>query len=129
MLQYFMKTYNYNLKDANLIDFALFKNEQNILVQIFCGETKEVLQSTIKLILRNLPKAVCIGTTTDGEILNQEASIFNTVISISTFENTKISITHAKNNNSYKNGQNIANTLVNKKTKLLIRQILHFTNH
>ncbi len=115
-----MKTYNYNLKDANLIDFSLFKNEQNLLVQIFCGQGKEILESSIKLILKNLPKAICIGTTTDGEIINQEASIFNTVISISTFENTKISITHAKDTNSYKNGQDIAKTLVNKKTKLLI---------
>ena len=47
-----MKTYNYTLNNKALdstIDFSLFKEEKNILIQIFCGEKKEILEKTILL--------------------------------------------------------------------------------
>jgi len=118
-----MKTYNYSLKNKHLhdlIDFSHFSKEDNLLVQIFCGQGKDILEITINLILERLPQAVCIGTTTDGEIINNEASTFNTVISISTFENTQVKTAYAQGSNSYENGISIANELISSNTKLLI---------
>jgi len=118
-----MKTYNYSLKDKHLhdlIDFSSFIDKDNLLVQIFCGQGKDILELTINLIQDNLPQATCIGTTTDGEIINSEASTFNTVISISTFENTQVKTAYAQGSNSYKNGMSIAQNLISSRTKLLI---------
>ena len=92
-----MKTYNYTLNDKSLdslIDFPVFEKEKNILIQIFCGEKKDVLEKILKEITNKLPQAICIGTSTDGEINNAEISILKTVISISTFENTTLKTTH-----------------------------------
>jgi len=118
-----MKTYNYSLKNKHLhelIDFKYFLNEKNLLVQIFCGQGKDILETTLNLMLEQLPQAICIGTTTDGEIIDCEASTFNTVISISTFENTTIDTSFAQGSNSYENGRILADKLVTPKTKLLI---------
>ena len=123
MIQSFMKTYNYSLKNKHLhelIDFKYFLNEKNLLVQIFCGQGKDILETTLNLMLEQLPQAICIGTTTDGEIIDCEASTFNTVISISTFENTTIDTSFAQGSNSYENGRILADKLVTPKTKLLI---------
>jgi len=118
-----MKTYNYSLKNRHLnevIDFCKFKNEKNILVQIFCGQGRDILEVCIDFILKNLPHAICIGTTTDGEILNQTTSTFDTVITISSFEHTSVKTSYEQSSDSYKNGVNIAKELVGEKTKLLI---------
>ena len=68
-----MKTYNYTLNDKSLdslIDFPVFEKEKNILIQIFCGEKKDVLEYILNVIAKELPQAVCIGSSTDGEINN-----------------------------------------------------------
>jgi len=66
-----MRTSNFCYETGSLesmIDFSLLADEKNILVQIFCGQTKEILTNLSDVILRHLPHAICIGTTTDGEI-------------------------------------------------------------
>ena len=43
LLQFFMKTFTYTLTNQtinSLIDFSIFKQEKNILIQIFCGDKK-----------------------------------------------------------------------------------------
>ena len=52
-----MKTYNYTLNDKSLdslIDFPVFEKEKNILIQIFCGEKKEVLEKILNEITNKL---------------------------------------------------------------------------
>ena len=118
-----MKTYNYTLNDKtldSLIDFPLFKKEKNILIQIFCGEKKEVLEKILNEITNKLPQAVCIGSSTDGEINNAEISILKTVISISTFEKTTLKTTYIKEEDSFKNGALLASELCCENTKLLL---------
>ena len=37
-----MKTFTYTINDKpieKIIDFSMFENEKNILIQIFCGQT------------------------------------------------------------------------------------------
>jgi len=118
-----MKTFNYTLhsKDINeTIDFSYFINKRNILIQIFCGNSKENLQEIAEYLLDSLPQAICIGSSTDGEINDSQVSTKKTVISITIFENTNLQIESCSYENSYENGKYIANKLCNEDTKLLI---------
>ena len=45
-----MKTFTYTLTNQSLdslIDFSLFKDEKNILIQIFCGDKKDILKNIV----------------------------------------------------------------------------------
>jgi len=121
-----MKTYNYKYNSGQLnnqINFSLFKEEKYILVQVFSGKEKSTFEYIIKEILINIPNAICIGSTTDGEIYENEVTISNTVISISIFENTKLKIAYEKytdKKESFNCGFNLSKKLITSKTKLLI---------
>lgn len=118
-----MKTYNYTFQNNNLnnlIDFKIFENEQNILVQIFCGHEANALQLITNHITKELPQAICIGTTTDGEINNAIVSTLKTIISISVFENSIIQSALIEGNDSFDNGYTMAKNIVTPNTKLII---------
>lgn len=118
-----MKTYNYTLNNKpldELIDFSLFKNEKNVLVQIFCGDKKNILEEILNTLTEQLPLAICIGSSTDGEINNAEITTLKTVISISTFEKTTLKTIHINEENSFKNGVLLAQALCCENTKLLL---------
>lgn len=118
-----MKTLNYTLNQTqiiNLIDIEYLLSQKSVLIQIFCGEGKEVLQNVAKELVSLLPNAVCIGTTTDGEIQDHNISTKKTVLSISIFEKTTIKSTHVKGKNSFQNGVDLCRDLVEEETKLII---------
>lgn len=118
-----MKTYNYTLKTLELekqIDFSLIKNEKNILIQIFCGNKKQILEKIIKNFTKNLPQAICLGSSTDGEINGEKITTLKTIISISIFEKTTLKALFVKNKNSFLNGEILAKELFSDETKLLI---------
>jgi hypothetical protein len=118
-----IKTYHYKLSDVALcdtIDCSSFISQKNILVQIFCGQGRETLKQTITQITKLLPQAVCIGTTTDGEIENSKIYTLQTIITLSTFEHTMLKSAYADGDNSFENGQNLAKKLIEKNSKLLI---------
>lgn len=115
-----MQTFNYNLKALDFKELKKFRKEKNILIQIFCGQGKEILKKSIKKLLKKLPQAICIGTTTDGEIENKTITTNNTIISLSIFNNTQIESSFIKGKDSFENGFNLAKNLVKKNTKLLI---------
>lgn len=123
MLQFHMKTFNYSVKNSiknSNIDFEKFKNEKNILIQIFCGQGKENLKKTVLTLLKELPQAVLIGTTTDGEIKDKKITTSSTIISISIFENTFIKKYYVENKDSFDTGFTLAKELITPNTKLLI---------
>ncbi len=95
-----MRTYGYTLSNnktiENIIDFSMFQKEANVLVQIFCGQGYETLKFALDIIIKNIPNAVCIGTTTDGEILNKKVSTLKTVVSISVFKKTTIKTSYSQ---------------------------------
>ena len=103
-----------------LIDFSKYQEKEHILIQIFCGQTSEVLENLIEEFSKFLPNANCIATTTDGEIINDNIHVDKTVISISIFEKTFIKSAHIDGNDSFKNGEELAKKLVTENTKLFI---------
>jgi len=118
-----MKTYNYTFKSGKFIDpieYKLFENKENILIQIFTGEDKNTLQYLSKIFEKNIPQAICIGTTTDGEIHDGVISTLQTIIAISVFENSSICAQLIEGDNSFQSGYDIAQIISKKNTKLLI---------
>jgi len=123
MLQFHMKTFNYTIKNRienSNINFKKFIDEKNILIQIFCGQGEEVLKSTILTLLEKLPNAIILGTTTDGEIIENTITTLNTIISISIFKNTTIKASYAEDKDPFNMGYNLAKDLITKNSKLLI---------
>jgi len=118
-----MKTYNYTFKNDKFtsdIDYEIFKNEQNILIQIFSGENKKNLKYLSEIFAKNIPHAVCIGTTTDGEINDADISTMQNVVSITVFKNTSISAGLIEGYDCFNNGYKIAQKVIQDNTKLLI---------
>ena len=118
-----MNTYNYTYQNNTFkhpIDYSLFKDKKNILIQIFCGQDNNTLEYIINILDKNIPQAVIIGTTTDGEIKDKKVSTFKTVVSISVFENTTIKATMRQGDNSFNSGYEIAKELTTPNTKLII---------
>lgn len=118
-----MRTYNFCYETGvlqDIIDFSLFEHENNVLVQIFCGQDKEVLTYLTGVILSHIPKAICIGTTTDGEIYGDSITTLRSVISISIFEHTFIKTAYIQDKDSFQCGVKLASELVTPNTKLLI---------
>ncbi|WP_024955576.1 FIST N-terminal domain-containing protein [Sulfurospirillum arcachonense] len=118
-----MKTYNYGYTNGSLdelINFSLFENEQNVLIQVFCGQDKNTFKKVVNTLLHNIPQAICIGTTTDGEICEGMVSTFQTSISISIFKNTTLKTFYIKEEEAFKSGVQIATELIEPNTKLLI---------
>lgn len=102
------------------IPFTKYTHKPNILVQIFCGQGKETLQTIATALTKNLPHAICIGATTDGEIINAEVSTMSTVVTISSFDKTNLRSFACTSPTSREVGENLAKKLVTKTTKLLI---------
>jgi hypothetical protein len=104
----------------NLINFKKYKSKQNILIQLFCGGDKDTMKDILDQLSKQLPQAKCIATTTDGEINNQDISVEETIISISTFENTHIKSAYSNMDDCFKNGVKLAEELITENTKLFI---------
>ena len=118
-----MKTFNYTVNKeplGSLIDFSFFKDKKNVLIQIFCGEKKNILKNILDEITNELPQAICIGSSTDGEINNDKITTLNTIITISIFEKTTLKIAHVNEKDCFSNGKKLATLLCNEETKLII---------
>ena len=118
-----MKTYNYILTEdsiTNTIDILYLSSKTDVLIQVFCGVDGETLKKTMHELHLLLPNAVCIGTTTDGEIQEHHVSTKKTVISISVFEKTSINSTFVNTGNSFQDGVLLAHNLLEDNTKLII---------
>lgn len=118
-----MKTYNYTFKKNKFIteiNYKIFEKKKNILIQIFSGEGKQTLQYLSELFDIHIPHAICVGTTTDGEINDAIISTLHTIVSISIFENTSINAHLIEGYDCFDNGYKIAQEIVEDNTKLLI---------
>lgn len=118
-----MKTVTYTItaSDAvNSLNLEEFNIEKNILVQVFCGQGKVMMESVVKSIADRLPHAHCLAVTTDGEIDQERISTEETVIALSLFEKTILRGAAIEGSDAFSNGAYLAETLVREDTKLLI---------
>jgi len=118
-----MKTVNFTLSDnniQNIIPFGEYCNEKNVLIQVFCGQNRQTFQNTVNMICKELPHAICIGASSDGEINESQIYVNKTVISISIFKETSIKGAYVLDDSSYSNGVNLTNKIITSNTKLML---------
>ena len=120
-----MKTYTINYsQNTSITNFIREKGiarQKNILVQVFSGIiNKTFLKDITKEISNNIPQAIIIGATTDGEIDNNKVSTNKVILSISVFNETKLIPFFYKNGLSNKIGKEIAyNTPLDTKVAIM----------
>ncbi len=121
-----MKTYNlYYSKEAL---FRLPLNEINhasaVLVQVFSGVCDErYLHEVINSVKEVMPKAVILGATTDGEMLENKISTNKTVLSVTIFQKSKLHLAHIKKvtkKGSFEAGKRLAKKLKCENPKVMI---------
>jgi serine phosphatase RsbU (regulator of sigma subunit) len=120
-----LKSENFTIENysdiRNMINFSQWKNEENLLVQIFSGQGTVGLMKSSTILEEELPNAKIIGTTTAGEISDSEVSTSKIVISISSFTATTLKgDLFTGTLDSFSCGQKVAETLFSPQTKLVI---------
>ena len=115
-----MESFLVNLKERFFSNEEIkkIKNSKNVLIQLFCGDI-ENLQKYVKD-LSIFDNACVIGTTTDGEIKNQEVLTHSAVAMVSIFENTSLKIAYANEENEYETGKKLIKDLLEDNTKAII---------
>ena len=113
-----MKTYVFRIEDNIEINENL--TNKNVLIQVFCGKSKEEFQKAVKFLSKKFPKAFIIGTSTDGEIYQDRVLERNIVVAISIFEKTSLKLAYADRGEPFANGVKIAKSIITPDTKLII---------
>lgn len=121
-----MKTINtYFTSETQLYEFIELHNIEDssqLLIQIFTAKNDFTFLSELTRFFSNhLPLSTLIGATTDGEIKDGYISTNKTVISFSIFESTRLK-TYISDSfeNYYRAGENLASTIIDNETKVLI---------
>ena len=118
--------YKYKNRDENSLIDWLSENDlaskKECLVQLFFGILKEdEIQNIISLLVDKLPESHIIGSTTDGEIVDDIVETNSIVISITVFEKSTISSTSVNyDTHSYDMGYKIAKELDSDDVKAMI---------
>jgi hypothetical protein len=122
-----IKSYNGSFKKIEELEKFLDKKQTEIkenhqlLIQVFTGIiSKKIIldiQNSIKLYF---PKAILIGATTDGEIVDGETYEKTIAISLTTFENSILYSGGFENRDHFYTGQRIAKKLAKDSTKVVI---------
>lgn len=122
-----MKTLNtyYKTKEefSKFVRENSFDKEKSLLIQLFSSMLDEtVFSNMLKDILDVLPQAKIIGSTTDGEILDNIVTTNQTVVSISSFEKATLEVALEENTtqDSFLCGRELAKKLVKDDTKVMI---------
>ena len=121
-----MRTYNTHYLTAS--EFKHFVQTHgiidghNLLIQIFTAvNSEQFIARMLYEITALLPSAHIIGSTTDGEIVQNEVTENTTVVSITVFENTQLYTTHvARYDESVQAGVLMAQALIQEDVNLLI---------
>ena len=121
-----MYTLNHSYtNDESLTDWlesSEFSSKKRCLVQIFYGEPDEnKIKNITSIVHKKLPDANVIGTTTDGEIINDTVTTHKIIISATLFEKSTIqSAAVSFETNSYDMGCEIAKKLYRDDAKVMI---------
>jgi len=115
-----MKTFNIKYSsDEELIEFIKNIKCKNLLIQIFTGVLDKNKIKSIVDILNSHLNATIIGSSTDGEILEDEVLEKSIVISFSCFEDTTFKSFIFRDDSEYNLGSK-AGELVSKDSKVMI---------
>ncbi|WP_345979867.1 diguanylate cyclase [Sulfurimonas sp. HSL3-2] len=96
-------------------------SSNSILIQIFAGIIDpDIIHGITKTITQKLPDAVVIGSTTGGEIYNEEIEEKTILISMALFEKTNLKSIHIADKSSQIMGKGIVESIVDDDTKCLI---------
>jgi len=120
-----MKSYSHKYDIDKKLQLFVYANklheEKNVFIQVFSGNLDEAFLHSLLTRLQSLvPKAHIIGSSTDGEILDQDVSLYETVISFSCFDNVKLHSAFVDGGDSYKNAKELYSKIANDKTRLMI---------
>ncbi len=114
-------TYYTTKNDFNqFLEENSFKEEKNLFIQIFSSLlSKEFLEYILEDVMELAPQAKIIGSTTDGEILENLVSTDKVVISVTAFERASLSVAMEPNENedSFGCGERLAQKLIKGDTK------------
>ena len=108
---------------SKFIEEHSFKEEKNVLVQLFSSLLdKDFLEKLLKEIVEVLPQAKIIGSTTDGEILENIVTTDSVVVSVSSFERAtlKVAMQEESNNDSFSCGELLGKKLIEENTKAIL---------
>jgi hypothetical protein len=90
--------------EQHLRDFLFKENitdDKELLLQVFTGIVEqEFIENLIQIIKKYLPNISIVGSTTAGEIIGSKSCEKSTVLSFSSFENTKVKTSIARKETS-----------------------------
>ncbi len=115
-------TYFLNKKKFNdFVNEHSFLKEKSLLIQVFSSILdKTKLTQVLHDVLEILPQAKIIGSTTDGEILDNVVSTDKIIISISSFERADLKVSSLEHKgDSFACGVGLAKKLLKRNTKVL----------
>lgn len=121
-----MKSINTYYRDLPILEAFIqshhIENSPSLLIQVFTARNdKQFIEALLKEFDTVLPKAVIIGSTTDGEIMDGKVSVDKTVLNFTQFEHTRLkteTATHQKD--GFFSGEFLAKALIQDDTKLII---------
>ncbi len=120
-----MKTINHLFSSQK--EFETFLKENSIndkkehFIQIFIGDNNpDNLEKVQNIVYKNLPSSSIIGTSTAGEIIDGTTSENSTVVSITTFESTKVNVQLVEASLEEDIADKVVSTMVTPRTKLVL---------
>ena len=118
-----MKHLTFRLKDENYKKAqkeAKKSKYKTKFIQVFTSLTdKKDIQKLLKILSKDFPECLVVGTTTAGEISHANMYDNETIVSLSLFKTTKIQVSRTKKIDT-KSGKKLANSICTKDTKAVI---------
>ena len=120
-----MRTLNHLFSSAQRLESFIDKNnvdkKEEHFIQVFIGDNNPQRLEEISQVLQNvLPSCIILSTSTAGEIVEGGMTDNTIVISISTFENTKVRVELFEGSSEEEIAQEVASTMLSQNTKLLL---------
>lgn len=120
-----MRTINYLFSSQQRFKYFLEKNniqkDKEHFIQVFTGSNNpKELQSILQIISENLPHSSIIASSTAGEIIEGGMIENSTVISLTTFKDTKVNVQLIDKASADTMAQKISSTMISPKTKLIL---------
>ncbi len=116
-------TYYTNSEELEkFFDRENIEDSSSLLIQVFTTyQHRKNILHLLNMLDRYFPQASLIGSTTDGEIMNEKVSSGKVVLSFVEFENTHIKVAAVEHEETgYNSGKYLAEKLIEKDTKLII---------